>query len=415
MTRSRRGRLPRDFGLLAGAQACSSLGSEASRISIPLLVLSMPGDTAAKAGLAATCFLAGQLLARLPGGYLADHANRRFILIAADAARMGLMAGLGLSVLVGHASLPLVIAISAAQGVMDVVFAPAEVGALKRIVAPDEIGRAMTTYEIRDYAVILTGPAVGGLMFQLSPWLPFIFDALTYAISLTLILGIQTKLAVSESEGNAPTLLRSADFLLGFRWLWREPFLRDSVISACLLNFAMSGAFYALVAVTHESGVATSKIGLTLTVASLFGLLGALLSPVSLRRVPDRVLLLGWGWSAALGMGLAILAPTSSPLLLGMALGITYLLAPASSAIEKGYRIVATHPQSQGRIDAAATLLATVASPLGPVACGLVIDTFGRGAGLTIPFISACIAAAFRTQSKAYRGYTTLSTSSGSH
>ncbi len=399
-------RMPRDFGLLAGAQALSSLGSETSRIAYPLLILTVTDGHAASAGLALTALLLGQLAARLPGGLIADVFNRRTVMISADAVRLCGVVAIAIMAMTETVTIGPVCVVAALQGIMDVFFSPAETGALKAIVPSHQMDAAMVTYGIRDYAVVLAGPAIGGLLFAISPALPFLFDAFSYVLSVAMISAIRTPLRHRKRPPRvipSRVSLVAGSMLGGFRLLWRMPFLRDSVISACLLNFSMASVFYVVVVVLSLAGTGASQVGLVMTIGSGFGLVGAAASRSLLRAVPRRMLLIGWGWSVAASIAAMLVVPLDAPWLFGLAVGGTYLLAPAASAIENGYRVAATDLGMQGRVDAASTMLATCASPLGPLAAGLAYEVGGAEAAISVPLVAAIGAATFRTVTPSFR------------
>src|SRR5947209_1322605 len=90
----------RDFALLWGGELVSELGSQASRVAFPLLVLALTGS-AAKAGLVGLAAWLPLPLAALPGGMLADRCDRKRLMIASDALRALLLASIQLSLLLG--------------------------------------------------------------------------------------------------------------------------------------------------------------------------------------------------------------------------------------------------------------------------------------------------------------------------
>src|SRR5882672_8168118 len=79
-------RANRDFRLLWFGSVVSVLGSRASAIAYPLLVLALTGSPA-DAGLAGFAATISYLLGQLPAGALVDRWNRKFIMIACDAGR----------------------------------------------------------------------------------------------------------------------------------------------------------------------------------------------------------------------------------------------------------------------------------------------------------------------------------------
>jgi len=72
----------REFMLLWSGQALSGLGSQISQVAYPLLVLAVTGSPA-KAGIVGFAQQVPIAVLALPAGALADHLNRKRLMIAA--------------------------------------------------------------------------------------------------------------------------------------------------------------------------------------------------------------------------------------------------------------------------------------------------------------------------------------------
>jgi predicted MFS family arabinose efflux permease len=101
------------------------------------------------------------------------------------------------------------------------------------------------------------------------------------------------------------------------------------------------------------------------------------------------VLVIGMGWVSA-GC-LAGLAWLDQPLIVGGVLGVVYFVAAPANALLLATQIIQTPTHLQGRVVAAALLIAGIAAPLGAPAAGLLIDQIGRSG--TFFTASAAIAA----------------------
>ena len=82
----------RDFQLLWIGQAASALGSRASTIAYPLLVLALTGSPA-DAGIVGFAATIPYLVLQLPAGVLVDRVDRRRAMLACDAGRLVILAG----------------------------------------------------------------------------------------------------------------------------------------------------------------------------------------------------------------------------------------------------------------------------------------------------------------------------------
>lgn len=108
------------------------------------------------------------------------------------------------------------------------------------------------------------------------------------------------------------------------------------------------------------------------------GLLGALLAPVLQRRLRPHQVLIGETWLLALVLPVLLLAHNA--VLLGLIVAAAELVTPVSNSIVVGYRVALTPDRLQGRVQAAAVLLAFSAGWLGPLAVGLMLQNVGSTA-----------------------------------
>ena len=93
----------RDFMLLWTGEAVSQLGSQASTVAFPLLVLSLTGS-AAKAGIVGLAKWLPLALTALPAGMAADRFDRKVLMLASDAIRALLLATIPVALWLGHPS-----------------------------------------------------------------------------------------------------------------------------------------------------------------------------------------------------------------------------------------------------------------------------------------------------------------------
>src|SRR2546427_455788 len=77
-------------------------------------------------------------------------------------------------------------------------------------------------------------PPLGGALYGLARALPFLVDAVSYTFSTLSLLAMRTPF----QEEREPALSRLRPRLAeGFRFLWRQPFLRTSALLFGLSNF----------------------------------------------------------------------------------------------------------------------------------------------------------------------------------
>ena len=103
----------------------------------------------------------------------------------------------------------------------------AERSALRHVVADEQLPAALARNQAREYASLLAGTPLGGLLFALGRLVPFLFDAVSYAVSFVSLLFIRRSFQ-EEREPRSTRLL--AEIKEGVSWLWNQTFLRVTVL-----------------------------------------------------------------------------------------------------------------------------------------------------------------------------------------
>src|SRR5579863_9555054 len=174
------------FQTLWIGMTASTVGVSVADVAYPLIILAMTGSPAL-AGLFAAVQAVGMLVAGLPAGSLADRYDSRTIVIATEAARTAVAAGVVVALVAGWLSLPLLLAAAALLGVGQAVKGAAGLLLMRSVVAPEQLTRALTQDEVRMNGAALAGPAIGGALYgvrALAHALPFVFTAGSFLVAL---------------------------------------------------------------------------------------------------------------------------------------------------------------------------------------------------------------------------------------
>jgi MFS family permease len=373
-------------------QALSTTGSLASFIALPIFVLTLTGSSA-EAGLVGFFNVGTAMAASLPGGALADRCNRRTIMLVSDLARAGGMALLAAAATAHRASLPLVLAVAAADGGLSSLFGPAEVAALRRIVDDKQLPSALATNQARTAAAALVGPPLGGFLFGLSHSLPFAVNALSYGASFFCVLLVRTPLHVNRMPGEST---EARDLFAGLRFLAAHPFLRYTTLNDAVLNFSFAGILLGVIVAGVHRGSSALTVGGVIAVAGAGTLAGAAAASKVARRLSPRQAVVAIGWVCALLVPLMGLS--ASPLVLAAAVGLTSVLAPIETVVISASRILLTPDDLQGRVQSASGLVSMSATPLGPVVAGFLLERVGpSGMFLTFAGVLGALAVASTT------------------
>jgi hypothetical protein len=165
---------------------------------------------------------------------------------------------------------------------------------MRAIVPVDQLPAAISVQQGRAAAVGLAGPPVGGALFGIGRAIPFVADALSYTFSFVSL--VLTRAPFQEPREPAPRTPLRAQLTEGFRFLWREPFLRVTSFLYGLGNFSIPGMLFVLVVVARHDGLSGTRIGLLAAFACL--LAGASISPFVRRRLSMRAIVpVACGWS----------------------------------------------------------------------------------------------------------------------
>ncbi|MEU5077361.1 MFS transporter [Streptomyces asoensis] len=369
----------RDFLLLWGGSAVSLLGSTATTIAYPLLVLAITGSPFA-AGLAGFVTLLPALLLPLPAGALVDRWPRRRLMIWCDALRALGAAAIAVAAALDVLSLPLVLAVGFVEGALTVFHGLAAHAAVPNVVPKSQLSLALSRNEARGRAAVMLGTPLGGVLFGLGRAVPFLADALSYLVSLTGLLFIRKEF---EAERSARAGSMGEQVREGLGWLWRQPFLRTTTLLVAGSNLMFRALFLVTIVLATDVGASSAGIGLMVGVAGGGGVLGSLAAPWFARRVTLGALVIGANWAWAVLM--AVIAFSRDPFTLAAAYAAMWFVGPLWNVALGSYQLVITPDRLRGRVLAAMTTLSNGALPIGSLLGGLLLDSAGaRTAALAL-------------------------------
>lgn len=218
------------YRLLFGSQVLSVVGDRVTAVALPFAVISIGGGVADVALVSAAQFLPFVVLA-LPAGVWADRLDRRRIMIASDVVRMVCQLAAATLLLGGGASVPVLVGIAAAYGAADAFFAPAFSGLLPTTVSPGNLQPANALRGLSYSFGSVVGPVLAGLLIALAggPGGALLFDAVTFAASVALLLPLRAKLVAAAMHEEDPTATTD-HFWTSLRQGWTEVRSRSWVI-----------------------------------------------------------------------------------------------------------------------------------------------------------------------------------------
>ncbi|MDQ3404036.1 MAG: MFS transporter, partial [Actinomycetota bacterium] len=222
----------RNYTLLWAGQACAEVGFSASMIAFPLLVLALTGSAAAS-GLVLAADAVAQLVVGVPAGALVDRWNRKRIMLVCEAAQFLALGSLVVVILMGVPTIAHMVAVSVVMGVCRALFEPAEDASLPNIVPDSQLATAIAMNTARSSVGQMAGTALGGLLFAVGRWVPFLLDVITHLIAFVAILFIRMPARVVTPVADAHL---GREILEGLRWVWSRREIRVTALCVIALN-----------------------------------------------------------------------------------------------------------------------------------------------------------------------------------
>jgi MFS family permease len=356
------------FRMLWVGQLLSDAGSQIGLLAYPLLILALT-HSAVLAGVVGTTRAVTRLCLQLPAGALADRFDRRRTMIICDTMRAVLMALLGILIVAQLASWPVVLIVSLIEGGAGALFDPAATAALPGIVPDGQLEEAWAATEGRTYGASLAGPALGGVLFGLGRAVPFLADAVSYAVSFGTVSRIRGRFRPKLTVERKALWREVAD---GLRIVWQVPLLRAVLLTAPLVNFAFNGVTFTITLALRQHGTSTAVIGLVQAAVAVGGLVGALVAP----RLQGRMRLATLATTISLaGVLLFVVAAVLIPSpLVAVPVALDLVLAPAANAALFAVMLRGAPEEMRGRIVNTVIMTATGLAALAPLVAGLLVE-----------------------------------------
>ena len=378
-----------NYRLWAGGALVSNVGTWMQRIGQDWLVLTVLTDHNATAVGLVMALQFGPPLLLLPlTGYVADHWDRRKLLLATQAAAGLLALGLGVLTLTGVVQLWHVYGFALLLGCVSAFDAPARQTFVSDLVSDKDLANAVALNSASFNAARMLGPAVAGVLIAAigEGWL-FMVNAGSYAA----VLASLWFLRLHELYTEAPPERARGGLLAGFRYVWQRPDLVAVLVMLALLgafgfNFAI---FISTMSVTVFDGDA-SQYGLLTSAMAVGTMSGALLS--ARRPVPGMVLMAVS--AAGFGLSVAVAAVMPGPVLFAVVLFFVGLSALTFMTASNSMMQLTTERTMRGRVLALRIAVVMGGTPLGAPLVGWAVDQLGARWALGLGALSGFAAAA---------------------
>ncbi|MGW4412075.1 MFS transporter [Nonomuraea sp. NPDC004702] len=401
------------FQLLWIGSAVSELGSELTRLAMPLLVLALTGSPGL-AGVVAGVRTVAFLLVQIPAGVWVDRWDRRRTLISAQGLQAVVSALLAGLVLTDQVQVWHFVTLAVLDALCAAFIEPVLGTAVRGIVPTSQLHSAYAQEESRTHAAGLAGPPLGGLLYGLGRAVPFVVDTITFlAATIFYALAKVPRRPANESrtstreDGEEQPPIRGGmrrEAVEAITWLWRRRGLREVTAAVMVLNL-LGGAFLIpLIVLVGERGGSALTTGTVLAGLGVGGLAGALLSGRIGKLLPPGKLLL-----VVLTVFGAALAATALPwgAWWPMVPLVFITLSTPSLNVVLNVVIARMVPEEMlGRMGAILSMGSMALKPFGPVLGGALAAALGGAAALVILGGLIGMTAAIAALSRELRGFT---------
>jgi MFS family permease len=370
--------MPKDIWVLSIISFFVSIGFGIIGPAIPLLAKQF-GVGAFMAGLAISAFAAFRLLSALGCGALVWRLGERTVLAA------GLIVQATTSILAGLApTFELLVTFRAIGGIGSAAFSISSMMLLLRLAPEDKRGRAMSIYQGGGIMGSIAGPAIGGVLAEITPRLPLLVYGAFLLLAAAVGLAKLTPLATHESA-RIEEALQAEDVedniavtkpVAASDGRAQVP-LGPAYLACLLANFAAGWVFYGMrnsllpLFIIDDLGKSAAWTGLAFFLAAIVQGL-ALLRAGWVADIFGRKLALVLGLGIGLGSLVVIAMPISALVfLLPM---MTFGIAAAFMATAPAALLGDIAHGRNGKIIAIFSMMSDFGAIVGPVVSGVVAD-----------------------------------------
>jgi predicted MFS family arabinose efflux permease len=363
------------FRRLALGRLTTYLGNAIAPIALAFAVLDLTGSVIALGIVVGARSLANVLLL-LMGGVLADRLPRGVILQGASLAAAVSQALTAAAVLLGFASVPLLIVLSVINGAVSAVSLPAASALTPQTVPADLLRQANATVRMGINTAMIAGASAGGMVAALAGpgW------AIAGTAVIFLIASIcYARVDAPEIDEDAPTR-PLADIVSGWREFTARSWVWSVVAALMVINAAVVGGVFVLGPSIADATIGRLAWGFVLGAQTVGSLVGGI---VASRWQPSRALLFGTALIGVQAVPLLVLAhaPLVIPLLAVMFVGG---MAIEQFGIAWDVSLQENVPPDRlARVYSYDAVGSFVAIPVGEIAVGPLSKTFGVTATLT--------------------------------
>jgi MFS family permease len=383
------GSLGRAFWRFWSATVLANIGDGIRLAAFPLLAASLTDSALAVAAVAAAQ-LVPTLVAGLVAGTIADRRGAGTVIVAADAARVSVLAVLVAVVALDRATIGFVVVCAVLLGLGETLRDTAAQTAVPRLVPAALLERAngrLVAGEVVGNEFV--GPPVGAALFAAGAALPFTANGASLALAVMLVLSLPLSLA---RVSTAPADPAQSGTWAGLRWLAGHRVLRTLAVVVAAVAAADSAWFAIFVLYARDVlDAGTVAFGALLAVGAAGGLAGSLCADRLIATRRHRGVL-AWSFAVTAGVpALLLLAPRLWAAVVVVVVTSASFAVLNVGAVSLRQRLV---PEGLlGRVTAASRTLVFGGAAAGTLGGGVLASTLG----LASPFVLSAVVAVLAT------------------
>lgn len=363
----------RNYTLFLAGAFVSSLGGWMQMVALSWVILQLSNSTFVL-GLLGFLQLIPVLALGIPAGILADRVDRRRFLLIVQGVATALAALLAAVEIAGRATVPILLILATANGVVNALNGPTWQAFIRELVGPEQLRQAIAINSARFNLTRIVGPAIGG-------WLLVTAGAgACFAVNAVSFLAVLGALTAIRTAPRPVTAGRAASASGGTATVLRDPRLRAVLLPAiglAVLAMPYSNFLPAMARDVFARGAGGLSLLLTATGIGAIG--GAIISglPLVARRpgvalaaleVLTGAALAAFAWSPSFPLAVVCIV------IFGIAV-IGYL-ATAGATLQ-----LASPPGTEGRVLGIWMIVNSGLVPFGSLAVGALAEALGvRGA-----------------------------------